>query len=237
MANFSINLVNPDTLAVDIVNDGGVLVITDHSNYDDLAPEAGHEQSDFDLFYKVIIERPDYTSYIFSSIGDGDEAITVPADAAELPLELRYTYPTGDGIYYITIQAVPTWNETAEYLAETEPVVYFAGKFWQALQDSTGIMPSPTAEQWNEIEELTSKYSHRTRIVITRDMQILFARKLYNALIVNSKVKCRWDDLVRDRDYIDAMRLSLALSGIPVLMEYQNWIEVEKTVNYTKSIK
>lgn len=141
MAQFALSLINPVTGAADIQVSGGVISISDHSNYDDISPEVAHARSNFSDFYKIKIVEPNLADYWFSSIGDGDEVVITPSAGAAGDPSIDYTYAAGDGQYWIYVYAVPTYSVGASYSIATFPCVYYNGKIWKALQSSSGQVP------------------------------------------------------------------------------------------------
>ena len=105
MANFNISLIDPSTGSVDIAVSSGVLSVTDHSNYD-TNTEAGHARSDFSDFYKVLITLPSGNTFLYSSLGDGQESVSAPSAGDP---SVDYIYPSGDGQYWVTVYTLPTY--------------------------------------------------------------------------------------------------------------------------------
>jgi len=238
MANFQVTITNPVTESVDITDSNDILTIVDHSNYDDAAPEAGHNQADFDEFRKIRITLPSGTTYLFSSLypTDGDITLPVPAGAV-LPMSTAYAYNTGDGKYIIELFVLPTWGSAYSYLIATAPYVYHVDKLYKALQDSTNQNPTTETTYWAEVltmDELSAKYYLTQNITIISDMQEVWARLTYIANCVNNKIGCRWEVLFQDEAWIDAVRLCQIQESIPVLMKVDAWDEIESNINLSK---
>lgn len=240
MANFQISITSPTTLQVDITDANDILTIVDHSNYDDASPEAGHSQTDFSDFRKMKLVLPNGNEYLLSSLypADGDVTLAVPSGNT-LPLSTSYSYTTGDGTYWIYLYAVPTYNAAANYLFSTTPTVYYDGSLWRALQDSTGQTPAEGAF-WTEvtdIDNLSSKYRLAQRVVLYSDQKETWARRVYNSVILNNGVGVTVDQLLRDPEWLDAMKMYFNISGIPVLMKVDAWTEVDIVTNFGKTMK
>lgn len=238
MAQFALSLIDPITGAADISVSGGVISISDHSNYDDVSPEAAHARSNFSDFYKVKIVEPNLAEYLFSSIGDGNEVVITPSAGSAGDPSVDYEYAAGDGQYWIYIYAVPTYSVGASYSMATFPCVYYNAKIWKALQNSSGQVPVEGA-YWTEVtdlDELSAKYRLAQRIVVYAEAKRCYARRIYNANAINNKIGANWEKLLSDPEYIDATRLFIAINAIPVLMAADRWTEVDTNINFCKQI-
>jgi len=234
MANFQISLVDPNTGQPDITVANDILAIQDHSNYDESVPEAGHARADFKDFYKLIIGLPNGDEHRFSSLGDGDEIIDTP-DAGDPQVD--YSYPSGDGIYWVYVYSVPTYNPAASYDIATNPYIYYGGKLWRVLINSTGVTPVEGANYTEvTLNQLSSKYRIAQRLVIYNDGKRTWARRLYNANAVNNRVGDNWEKLLADPEFRDSVRLFISITSIPVLMAADDWAGVDKNINQLKQI-
>ena len=240
MANFQISITNPTTALADVSDSNDVLTVVDHSNYDDAAAEAGHEQADFDAFRKMRITLPTGTVYLFSSEypTDGDISLDVPAGES-LPLSTAYSYTTGDGRYLIELFALPTWGTGYSYLIATAPYVVHLGIIYKCLRDTDADIPASSASDWevvSDMDDLPAKYQLTKKVTISSDMAEAWARLTYNANCVNNDIGCKWETLFRDPQWIDAVRLCLAQESIPVLMQVSADTEVDTNINFGKTI-
>jgi len=240
MANFQISITNPTTGLSDITDSNDILTIVDHSNYDEGSPEAGHSQTDFDAFRKLRITLPSGTTYLFSSEYplDGDITLAVP-NGAILPMSTSYSYTTGDGKYIIELFALPTWGGGYSYEVSTAPYVVHLGVIYKCLRDTVGDTPATSPEDWevvSSMDSLTTKYQLTKNVTITSDMAETWARLVYNANCVNNKIGCKFEELLRDPQWVDAVRLCLAQEAVPVLMKVDAWTEVATNINFGKII-
>lgn len=245
MANFQVSLTNPATGAVDITDSNDVLTIKDHSNYE--STEAGHTQSDFADFRLMKLVLPNGTVYWFSSLDSiefealvgvsFDSALAAPAGET-LPMSTSYAYSTGDGQYWIYLYALPTYSSGAAYEVATNPYVYYSGDVWKALQDSTGQTPSEGVywTQVTDVDDLPSKYRLAKRIVLYSDQKEVWARRVYNAVVRNNSVGVTAEQLLRDEEWLDAMKMYMNISAIPVLMKVDAWTEVDIITNFGKDM-
>ena len=234
MSSFQISITDPITDAPDIVVSSGVVSITDHSNYGESVPEAGHARSAFADFYKILITLPTADSYLFSSLGDGDASVGVPADGDP---EIDYTYLTGDGQYFVTVYTLPTYDPSAVYVLSTAPYVYYGTKMYKLIQSGTGQQPDTSPTYWTEVTDidlLSSKYRLDQRTVIYVDSKRLYARKVYTANVLNGLIGDNWEKLTKDPDWIVAMEALLGINAIPILLEASRFTEIDSTINLLK---
>jgi hypothetical protein len=237
MANFQLSITDPATNSPDIAVASGVLGVTDHSNYS-TSDEVGHLKADFSEFYKILITLPNGNEYLYSSIGDGDDTVSVPSAGDP---SIDYTYLTGDGQYWVTVYALPSYNAGVSYVYSTlNPVyVYSVDKIYKNIQSGTGQLPSSSPLYWEEvsdIELLPSKYRLAQRAVIYADAKKFYARRIYNANCVNLIIGDSWEKLLRDPDFIVAVEMFIGINSIPVLMAASRWDEVDTVINQLKQL-
>lgn len=240
MADFQVTITNPTTSEVAITDSNDTLTIVDYSNYDD-GDEPGHDQSDFSDFRKLKIVLPNGDSYLFSSIGDGDEDLEVPSEET-LPISTSYAYSQGDGTYYVYLYVLPTWDAAAAYLLADTPYVYYNAKMYKCLQNGTNKNPATETAYWSEVTALSSlpsKYTLSQRITLTSDLKETLARRVYNAFSVlnNSIDDDRHEQLFRNQEMIDAQIMTLLIDAIPVLIAVDDWDSVDTAINLGKQFK
>jgi len=236
MASFQVSLTDPLTDLPDITIASGEMTVVDHSNYGESVPEAGHTRADFKDFYKILITTPTGDEVLYSALGDGDE--TVPTPDAGDP-EINYTYLNGDGQYFVTVYTLPTYNASAIYYLPTAPYVWYSDKIYKCLIGGAGNTPSSNPTYWEEVtdlDDLPSKYRLEQRTVVYVDAKKAYARKVYNANVLNNLIGANWEKLVKDPDWIAAMELLVAISAIPVLLEASRFDEIDTTINNTKQL-
>jgi len=104
--------------------------------------EQGHAQTDFSDVRKVRITLPDDTTYLLSTLGDGDASTVVP-NGQTLPITDLYTYDQGDGVYSVKLSVLPTYNVLANY--SVGMCVYYSGSFYICiLASAAGTLPTNT---------------------------------------------------------------------------------------------
>jgi hypothetical protein len=234
MANFVASILNSGGYP-DITVNSGVITVKDHSTYASNS-EAGHTQNDFSQFRKIKFINPDGTSYLLSTLGDG-QATTIVAAGASLPIIDNYSYTQGDGVYSVALYTVPTWNSYAGYYAPNQPYVFYNGVLYKCLVGSTGNIPGFHPLIWApvpNIDNLPSKYRVYQQFAIDCDIQTCFANKV--KLSNCTDPGCNWSKLGQDKNFIDAERLELILAGLPSLVNAGMWSLVADSINYAKNI-
>jgi hypothetical protein len=236
MASFQVSLTDPITDLPDITIASGIMSITDHSNYGESVPEAGHTRTDFKDFYKLLLTTPAGDEYLYSSLGDGDASITPPSGGDPM---VDYLYLNGDGQYFVTIYTLPTYDPSALYYLPTAPYVWYSDKVYKCLIGGTGNTPVGNPTYWEEVTDLDllpTKYRLEQRIVVYVDMKKGFARKVYNANVLNNTIGPNWEKLLKDPDFIASMELLVGISAIPILLEASRFEEIDTTINNAKQL-
>jgi len=234
MANFLASILDSSNVP-SISASNNIVTLKDYSNYSTNV-EAGHAKSDFSEFRKIKFINPDGTSYLLSTLGDGD-ALTIPASSASLPIVDTYTYSQGDGVYSVTLYTVPTWNSAVSYALITVPYVYYQGSVYMCVANSTDIVPGTDSTKWavvSSIDSLPTKYRVYQPFVVMCDIQLCFTKKV---LACNcSAVGCNYAKLSNDKNFMDADRLSLIMEGIPYLVNQGLWSLIADNINLAKQI-
>lgn len=234
MANFGLSFIDPLTGLPDITANGSTITIVDNSNYS-TNTESGHLQADFSEFYKIKIVCPDNSEYLFSSLGDGDASLTVPSGSV-LPITTVYPYTTGDGVYTITMYAVPSFSKIALYNAGLD-YVYLSGIIYKSL---TGVNSNPPTNplHWQvitDIETLPTKYRLTQNIAVTCAAQSCYASAVANAMCAIEGLACN-SDLCSNASFIKAAQLMMIIDNITILANQQNWVAVAHLINFAKSL-
>jgi hypothetical protein len=63
-----------------------------------------------------------------------------------------------------------------------------------------------------------------------------YARKIYNANVLNNLIGPNWEKLLKDPEWIAAMELLVGISAIPVLLEASRYDEIDTTINNSKQL-
>ena len=184
----------------------------------------------------MLITLPSGEIYLYSSIADGDATITTPSAGDP---SADFTYPGGDGTYFVTLYALPNYGAGVSYVYSTSnPVyVYSGAKIYKNIKSGTGQIASTS--YWTEvtdIELLPVKYRLNQRVIIYSDSKAYYARKIYNACVVNHLIGENWENLLKDRDVITAIRLFIDINAIPVLLASSKFPEIDTTINFMKQI-
>lgn len=232
MATFAVSILDGTTY--DVTISSGVVTIVDHSNYD-TNTESGHTQSDFSNYKKIYVTDPNGTEYVYSTLGDGDAIITVPASAS-LPISTLYTIGD-DGVYTMYLEAVPTWNAAASYTTVDQHHVFHNGKLYQAIQNSTNKNPATQTAYWEEVdaEDLPEKYRLEYKFAITCALQNCFQKATYAALCAIESVSCQ-NNLCCNADFVNACKLDIILEHVVVLAANSDWDRVTTVINLGSQI-
>ena len=200
--------------------------------------QAGHLQSQFADFYKIEIDNPDGTTYLYSSLGDGDAILTTPALSTP-PITTVYPYSTGDGRYIITIYSVPTWNKDVTYNLADVPCTYSSAKLYQLIAaTSTNDVPSASPLIWSEItdiDDLSYNYNQIYNVVVLYDTQACFAGAVGDYVDKKNCSSCS-TNVELMREFWDANELMMILYNAPGLVNEGDWTKVESIINRAKNI-
>jgi hypothetical protein len=241
MPNFAVTLTDPVTALPDITVAAGVLAIHDNSNYA-TSSEVGHLQANFDAYYKIKITNPAGTEYVFSALtGDLTADAVLSKPSVTIPTGTNYTYQGGDGRYLIAVIAVPTWSSGSSYLLTNTPFVYHSGVLYECIHDTGASVTAPAADATNwrvlsDEDDLPAKYRCALDSVIYGDAKKCYARRIYNVVVANNRIGDNFEKLLSDPEFMDAVRLFIAINALPVLMAADRWSEADLTINFTKLI-
>lgn len=230
MANFGISVIGSNSLP-DIEANGSTITVIDHSNYD-TNTESGHTQADFSSYYKIKFLNPDGTTYVFSSVGDGDASLTVPASCV-LPITTVYTYTTGDGVYALYMYSVPTYNNAASYSVDSD-YVYYNGSIYKCIQVTAGGNDPTDTTYWEvitDIDDLPTKYRIYQRFAVICDIQQCFMTKVHLAYCAVEGIGCN-NELCKNEDFLTAAELQMVISQVPILVDRNDWAGVSHVINF-----
>lgn len=241
MALFAVSLTDPVTALPDITVTAGTLSIHDNSNYA-ASTEVGHLQANFDAYYKIKITNPAGTDYIFSALpGDTEADAVLSKPSITIPTGTNWNYDGGDGQYLIAVIAVPTWTSGTSYLLTNAPFVYHLGVLYECIHDTGASVTAPASDATNwrilaDEDDLPAKYRCALRSVIYGDAKKCYARRIYNVVVANNRIGDNFEKLLVDPEFMDAVRLFIAINALPVLMAADRWSEADLTINFTKLI-
>ena len=233
MAQFATSLVDSTTNAVDISIScsDGVITINDNSNYDDVAPEGGHARSFFTDYKKITVTLPDSTTYVFSTLVDGDALIDPPSVGVGADVT-SYTRD-GDGVYMVKLVAVPTWDVGETYQLDDD-YVYYGGLFYKALTMGSGSQPDTNPTDWEEVTEASigGKYSTTEGFYPMCDLNDCLASFTHSALCLYDM--CPNDDLRREERI--AVRLIIRKYAIMDAMSNRDYVKAANIYNEVTSL-
>lgn len=200
--------------------------------------ERGHLQEYFKDFRKVKILNPDNSSYLFSSLGDGD-ALTNPAALATLPISDTYNYTTGDGVYTITLYTAPTWDNTIAYKFINNVYVFYLGSIYKLLKDNTGTVPGTDITVWQlitDIETLPAKYRQQVKVAIICNIMACRDNMVVNVEKDNECGGCNNEKFLRTPAYQKVLKLDMAIVSIPINVYKGNWDLVQNTITMCREL-
>jgi hypothetical protein len=218
---------------------GSSMSVNDYSNYD-TSTEGGHLQADFATYRKVKFTLPDLTEYVFSTIGDGDTT-TIVADGAILPIQDSWVYTSGDGVYAVTLETIPDWNDTVSYTSVSSHHVYYNSVIYKAIVAGTtiGSTPALTPLQWTAVTNtdlLPSKYRFYQKFAVTCDAQICRINKVRTANCISENVGCNWEKLPTNQAFIQAIQLDLLITNINASAAIADWVSVAADIQLAKKL-
>lgn len=233
MANFGVSILDSN-LDNDITVSIGIATIIDHSNYEDNT-EAGHDQNFFDDYRKIYITDPQGTEYVFSTLypSDGSDAlISTPAPPTTLPITTTYV-TTGDGVYELILEAVPTWNEGETYSLTNQHHVYYDGSLYKCLQNSNlDKQPDVETSYWEEVdaEDLPEKYRIEAKFYVIDDLMICFQQSAYTAICAIESLACK-ECLCDNAEFLKAVEVGMLIYHIPILATNDEWDRIISVIN------
>jgi len=231
MPDFQISLRDvSDVLQVSLNGTNTAISVTDQSNYA-TSTEPGHELADFATFRRILITRPDGTTYNMSSIGDGDVVINAGDTAGTDTYTILST--DEDGLWTFKLTSVPDWNNADQYDLGLD-FVYYGAKFYKALTTNTNKQPDVETADWEEVTEsqLSSKYVVTEKYVIKAfEICPCLAEKL--KLWAQDSACNVCEESRYSKTVLDLIRYDKSIQG---LMNQQAYAEVTNVLNAMKAI-
>lgn len=241
MAQFAASLRDGSgNIDISLSTDGNTLTITDNSNYDDGAPESGHERSKFTDYRFLIITRPDNTTFTMSTLSGFDQTISAPSTGAPNDVFTFTVSEPRDGVYQFELYTVPTWNNSDSYQASDDAVWNTADdKLYKAIQNNTSSQPDLNPADWEEIEQSdleSFKYYTTEKIVIIYDLNRCLEDRI-DALVCDVEdLFCNDEKLLQFKEFADIQKLRVLRDGISIADSAQDFTRAAKLVNLAKQI-
>lgn len=218
--------------------DGTIMTFKDYSNYD-TSTESGHLQANFSDFRKIKVTLPDGTTYLFSTLGDGNQS-TVTGSLVTPPIQdVWSSYTGGDGIYEVRLYTVPTYSALATYTSVLNHHVYSGGYIYKALKPvpiGTSVTDTTYWSVVSDLDLLPSKYRFYKKYGVICDSEICYAEKLYSALCSNENVGCNLEKIVLNREWLVANKLMLILEEVGNAIDDEDWVGAKNMINHAKSM-
>jgi hypothetical protein len=239
MANFAASLRNPTTNALDIIANGSILTITDHSNYA-TNTQWNHLQADFSYYKRYDITLPDGTVVVGSTFSGGDFTI-VPPSVCALPIITPVPYTTGDGVYKVVLSTCPTWKPVPPPFSNNWDIgdcVFYppTALFYVCIDGITTVeLPTNTAN-WTPIPytSLSNKYLVTEYVAVVCDLNNCFASKVVTA--VEDALCSGCNCLCENQSFKDAEKLIMILDSVAPLTNISAWNKIAEVINLGKTI-
>ena len=233
MADFGVSILD-SSLEIDITVTTGTVAVIDHSNYDD-DTEAGHHQSDFSDYKKLLFTDMNSVEYLYSTLTGGDALIDTPSGLV-LPITTDYT-SDGDGVYTLALSAVPTWDITVAYLLGSAHHVYYDGLLYKALQNGTGKQPDTETAYWVAVLDaaLPAKYRLEQKFAVYCAMKACFLRSTYTGVDSIFCSTCS-TNICGDPQFKKTVKLMVDLYHLPVLIDNSEWDRITAVINSGSTI-
>ena len=231
------------TLSID--SDCSLIEITDTVDYDS-STELGHLYSDYKDYKVLTITRWDGTTYVYSSLGDGDEIISAPF-VDNSPTTYNFLDSDEDGVWSVEICSYPTWRDDVEYSnnPSSEIVVYYDGNLYLKSSIDTsyiGVTPDSNSAMWilytpTEEEKSISRYCNQEKIVfLCRNIIKCYENKVHSVFCMLDESGCNNDVLCEDEVFLSAFKIRLLLDSIEISTDGLMYDDVVKDINLIKKL-
>jgi len=243
MSNFAVSFQDTNNNRA-ITADAQYITVSDYSNYA-TNTEAGHKQTDFADFRKVKFTLPNTTTYLFSSLGDGD-ASTNAASGQTLPMSDIYNFSSDDGVFGVTLYSLPTWatfttvSGTAQGGSTTEIFLHAGASavtgFYVGMTLVTtggtgsgqtrqilaydGVTKYATVTTWAVNPDNTTTYDIDLKFYYATFPYVYYSTKVYKALQDSTNqnpatATAYWEEVTDIEDLPTKYRLYVRFSVIP----------------------
>ena len=220
------SLIDPATSKPDLLlsTDCSSINVTDHSNYT-TSTENGFDAINVYLHYrKIIITHQSGAIFTMSSLPGGDQLIPTASTGTQV---VTYTIGFGDGVYSFQMMNIPTWVTGIQY-ANTNyntlgsEIVYNPtdGLLYENI-DTTGTnashQPDLSPTWWRVISEadaLNSRFSTTEKISVYCDANSCYMNNVVAANCGITSSGCNDDLLCKNKNFMNAMKLSCLIDGI-----------------------
>lgn len=203
--------------------------------------EGGHDAADFTKYIKITITDQNDSSYIFTSYPDpttglyGDMEIDPPSVTANI--SVTYSLSSGDGVYFISLCVVPTWNALDTYQKNDDYVIY-GTKFYKCIQTGLGNVPDTATAYWTEVAEtdLSNKYCTSGNAVVICNLNKCIEDSTLDAFCTAREYLCDDDLLCKNKRFLKAMKLYVLREAITVSNARGAYRDIKEAIRLTKSL-
>lgn len=211
------------------------ITFSDTSNYDNGL--IGHDPLFFN-YRKITLERPDGTSYVWSTDGTGDENIPPHYNSSNM---FSYTLSNSDqdGVYSVEICAFPDWQNNVYYDLVLNNYVYHSGKIYKQVASSTGIEPDLDLDNnfWVEVtaDDNMGRYCSEQKIVLLcKSIMTCYKNLVEKALCGIKANPCK--SMCDNKEMLNAMKMRVTMDALNWAVCAENWDLVDEHMSILKSI-
>jgi len=204
--------------------------------------EGGHDASDFDTFFKIFVEDQADNIFTFTSFPDpilglqvDEELISPPSVTPNITVNFNLT--TGDGVYKITVCAVPTYDNGESYV-KGDDIVFFNNLLYESIENSTGDTPDISPLFWKEIpiEEVSAKYCSFIKVVVQCDLASCLEDSTFEAFCTLKEHVCDDDVLCENERFLRAMKLLILGVSVANANQRGAYDDIEDMITLGKTI-
>ena len=204
--------------------------------------EGAHDASDFNTFFKIFVEDQANNIFTFTSFPDpvlglqvDEELISPPSVTPNITVNFDIT--TGDGVYKITVCAIPTYDNAENYV-KGDDTVFFDNLLYESIANSIGDTPDISPLSWKEvpIEEVSAKYCTFIKVVVGCDLTVCLEDAVFEAFCTLKEHICDDDVLCTNERFLRAMKLLIIGTSIANANLRGAFNDIEDMITLSKSI-
>lgn len=204
--------------------------------------EGAHDASNFSNFLKIFVEDQANNQFVFTSFPDpilglqvNEELISPPSVTPNITVNFDFT--TGDGVYKVTLCAVPTFDPAENYQRDDD-FVFFDNLLYQAIRDSVGSTPDVSPLDWKVVIEadLPPKYCTFIKVVRICDLNNCSDDATFEAFCTLKEHICDDDVLCKNERFLKALKLQVLITSIENANQRGAFNDVEDMINLSKTL-
>ena len=204
--------------------------------------EGGHDVADFSNFLKIFVEDQADSVFVFTSfpdpidgLQDNEELISPPSVTQNITVNFNFT--TGDGVYKITLCAVPTYDNSEPYL-KGDDFVFFDDLLYECINNSTSNTPDTSPSFWKVITEaeLSPKYCTFIKVVRQCDLNNCADDATFEAFCTLKEHICDDDVLCKNERFLKAIKLQTIIASIENANQRGAYDDIEDMITLSKTL-